>query len=187
MGVAVVSVVTLHQSSPSVSNGSDSLMSTTMAVATEGHSGYSNIDNDQSTLSEKEKQMTVIDTSLDAKDDSASIVNQCGNTHNLNFKYPFPYVVVRTHGCAFMNRNGEITGTVFLIVGGVPQQSITIRNGNTPSVQAISLVKGGTLVVSYATASQIDGGTVKIQINWSNRDCSENASETRSTSGLPPP
>jgi len=178
--VAVVGVVTFHQSSPSMSNGSDSLMSTTTAVASKDDSGYSNNGNDEfdlflATLSEEEEQLTVIDTSLAAEDDLASIVNQCGNNHNLDFvsRTLLPVKVqVRTQGCAFQNQktlhitgwftvyiqNQHIPSTTFSTMSLSPVQTIKFSNSKGP-------LKDGTFQVLV----QAIGGTVTFQMNFTNQ------------------
>jgi len=195
--VAVVGVVTLHQSSsPSVlSIGADSLMSSsTMAVASEeDHSGYSNSDHDEfdlflATLSEEETQMTVIDTSLDdkddAKDDSASILNQCGNRNNLGFQFFPSGPGVTTRGCAFMHPNGRIGGQVQVRVQNRWRTPITISNGSRG--QTFSLVGGGTLVwaVTYVRNTANPRGRVTINMTHT-RPNGSTTFATRFISGLP--
>jgi len=169
--VAVVGVVTFHQS-PSLSNGYESSMSS-VALVHEDDGGYSNIDMEAydkvlATASEDEfgKEMTVIGTPVTSEKDSDSTLNQCGNLSNLNYQFrqePFRSLGISTSGCAFI-RNGRVTGQIFIRFNGRTLGPFSLPNPRPFSPFQTIPIPGGNMVVSLGVSSA-GRGRVDIGLN----------------------
>jgi len=164
--VAVVGVVTFHQS-PSLSNGYESSMSS-MALVHEDDGGYSNIDMEAyakvlATASEDEygTEMTVIGTPTppSSKEDSDSALS-CGN---LNYQFQrdfFSQFGILTNGCAFF-RNGSVTGSIRIRFRGQWVGPFPLPSSRQYSRFQTVNVPGGTITVFLGVSS---AGSGRVQI-----------------------
>jgi len=178
--VAVVGVVTFHQSPSLLSNGYESSMSS-MALVHEDDGGYSNIDMEAyakvlATASEDEygTEMTAVGTPTppSSKEDSDSAIS-CGNLGNMNYQLGqdlFTQLGVSTNGCAFFS-NGRVAGQIFISLRGQwlgpfilpssrqysPLQTVTIPRGTMTVLLGVS--SAGSGLVQIGLQANLQGGS----------------------------
>jgi len=163
--VAVVGVVTFHQSPSLLSNGYESSMSS-MALVHEDDGGYSNIDMEAyakvlATASEDEygTEMTAVGTPTPPSSKEDSALN-CGN---LNYQYQQPFFRqfgILTNGCAFF-RNGRVTGSIRIRSRGVWVGPFPLPSTRQYSRLQTINVPGGTIDVLLGVSS-VGSGSVRI-------------------------
>jgi len=175
--VAVVGVVTFHQSPSLLSNSSMS----SMALVHEDDGGYSNIDMEAyakvlATASEDEygTEMTAVGTPTppSSKEDSDSAIS-CGNLGNLNYQFGqdlFRQLIISTNGCAFFS-NGRVAGQIFISFRGQwlgpfilpssrqysPLQTVTIPRGTMTVLLGVS--SAGSGLVQIGLQANLQGGS----------------------------
>jgi len=168
--VAVVGVVTFHQSPSLLSNGYESSMSS-MALVHEDDGGYSNIDMEAyakvlATASEDEygTEMTAVGTPTppSSKEDSDSAIS-CGNLGNMNYQLGqdlFTQLGVSTNGCAFFS-NGRVAGQIFISLRGQWLGPFILPSSRQYSDFQTINVPGGTITVRLGVSS---AGSGQVQI-----------------------
>mmetsp|Transcript_6905 Transcript_6905/g.7369 ORF Transcript_6905/g.7369 Transcript_6905/m.7369 type:complete len:229 (+) Transcript_6905:155-841(+) len=169
--VAVVGVVTFHQSPSLLSNGYESSMSS-MALVHEDDGGYSNIDMEAyakviATASEDEygTEMT------SSKEDSDSAIS-CGNLGNLNYQFGqdlFRQLIISTNGCAFFS-NGRVAGQIFISFRGQWLGPFILPSSRQYSDFQTINVPGGTITVRLGVSS---AGSGRVQIGLRANGASE--------------
>jgi len=163
--VAVVGVVTFHQSPSLLSNSSMS----SMALVHEDDGGYSNIDMEAyakvlATASEDEYGTEMI---------AVGTLDSALSCRNLSYQFRqdvFSQLGISTNGCAFISNDGRVTGAFFVRVRGQQLGPFTLPNSRPYTPFQTVPIPGGNLVVLVGVSS---AGSGRVQIGLRANGASE--------------